>query len=452
MTRATFSLGGVQDSGNKAANPSRMVNCYVEALKQGSRSTFTIRPVPGQEAFADLGVPLVRAMAAVNGVLYAAANGSLYSVDSMGAVLNLGSIEDDEYTTISGNLDSVAVTAKGVYHVWDGSSITRPSGGSFTNVGSAAFFDYYTVMTEKNGPNFQWSSLADPKTLAPLNVARAESEPDNLLRVMKLGRTLWLFGEESIEIWANSGAANEDAFNSRIESIERGLKGADLVAETNGALFFVGDDDVAYLAQGMAISPLIHPGVETAIRDGDIDRCFYYEDGHHRFACIRFRDRPAWCFDVATGEWHERSSGTTHGAWDVIGTGYAYGQWFVATNAGPIYKTARNGADIGKPLRREITALPAYFSGNPFRVKKIEVLGEYGVHDVGRPARIMLSTSDDGGHTWGHSKDRDVGVPGTFRRRAVWRSMGQFKQLSLKIAMTDPGDFLLYSDGNIEID
>lgn len=429
-----------------------MVNCYVEALKQGSRSTFTIRPVPGQEAFADLGVPLVRAIAAVNGVLYAAANGSLYSVDSMGAVLNLGGVEDDEYTTISGNLDSVAVTAKGVYHVWDGSSITRPSGGSFTNVGSAAFFDYYTVMTEKNGPNFQWSSLADPKTLAPLNVARAESESDNLLRVMKLGRTLWLFGEESIEIWANSGAANEDAFNSRIESIERGLKGADLVAETNGALFFVGDDDVAYLAQGMAIAPLVHPGVETAIRDGDIDRCFYYEDGHHRFACIRFRDRPAWCFDVATGEWHERSSGTTHGAWDVIGTGYAYGQWFVATNAGPIYKTARNGADIGKPLRREITALPAYFASDMFSVNLLEILGERGVNDVGRDAAIMLETSKDGGHTWSDPKPRSIGTKGDFRVRARWNGLGQFEQFTCRVSMTDPGDFLIYSDGNIEID
>lgn len=454
MTRASFSLGGVQDASNKSANPSRLVNCYIEALAQGSRATYTIRPVPGLEDFASLGTSLLRSMRTVNGYLYAVANGALYGIDSMGAVARLGAVADDESTTLSGNLDTVVITAGGIYHVWDGGSVTTPVGGAFTSVGSAEVFDFSTVMTERDGPNFQWSALADPSTLSGVRVARTESNPDNILRVKAVGRGLWLFGEVSTEIWPNSGVAGASGsavFSSRLHSFEHGLLTPDTICDVNEALFFVGNDRVVYLTQGLIPRPLVHPGVETAIRDGEIDRCFYYEDAHHRFACIRFKDRPAWCFDIATGEWHERSSGVTYGAWEVLDTAYAYGHWFAASNSGQIYKMSRTGDDAGRVLRREITTLPAYFAGEVFRIKEIEVLGEFGVHDVGREARIMLRTSSDGGHTWAPPKDKRVGVPGTFRRRAVWKNMGMHRQLALQIAMTDPGDFALYSEGNIEI-
>ncbi len=451
MSRVTFIAGNSQDASNVAANPARMVNCYIEGLKQGSKSVYTIRPVPGQAAFADLGTPLLREMREVNGTLYAVANGALYSVQSDGQHTQLGAIADDEVTTISGNKDSVVVTANNTLHVWDGGAVSEPTGGAFVAVGSAEFFDFYTVMSESNGSRFQWTATAAPETLNGLYFADAESSSDSILRV-QADDNLWLFGERTTEVWVNSGQSGANAFTSRIASFKVGLQTARSVVKMTSGFFFVGHDGVPYITNGLTPQPLVHPGVETAIREKTIDRCMYYEVGHHKMAVIRFTDAPAWVFDVATGEWHERATGVNLAPWEVVSTAFAYGKWYAATNGGKIYEMARTATDIDYPLKRQITALPLTMGGDPFTVDRLELIGEYGASSLGRVATVFLEKSRDGGKTWADPSERSIGDIADYSTRAVWRALGYAEnQMTFRFSMTDPVDMPLLSDGNIEI-
>lgn len=448
MSRVTFVGGGVQDKTNKAANPARLVNCYVEGLKQGSRSTFTIRNALGTQAFASTGVALARDLEEVDGVLYAFVGGQLFEINEDGQATYLADMDDGEFVTISGNLDSVVVTSGGTYSVYKNGQVTKPMGGVFQATTSALFFDFLTVRTESGGARFDWSASADPTTLDGLNFATAEAHFDNLVRAMKLGRQLVLFGDTSTEIWTSTGTGSS-AFTRRIHDFEIGLKGPKLATMAKDAIFFIGSDDVPYLMTGMTPMPLVHPGVERDIQNGILDRCGYFESGHHRHAYIRFKDRPAWVFDIATGEWWERA--TDGGAWEILKTVRCYGRWFGITNFGEIYELARTSSEVGGQMRREITALPAYFDGEFFTVSRLEVLGEFGAYDVGRDAKIMLEVSRDGGRTWEDPIEREVGTIGQYDAVAVWDSLGQFRQMTCRIAVTDPVDLALYSDGNVTI-
>lgn len=434
MTRVTFVSGSANDASNLAADPSRMLNCHAE--RATGRTTLTIRPDLGLTEFADLGAVLLRDMAAINGRLYAVTETALHAVSDNGAVDALGTIQPGDFVTISGNLDQVIVTAGGVLHVYNG-GVVRPAGGAFADVQSAALFDYYTVMTGADG-RFQWSSLADATTLAPLNVASAEADSDTLLRAMAAGRELWLFGERTTEIWPNSGQAGAAAFSGRLHSINTGLRARQMVTRARDGFFFVGNDGVCYATEGMSLRPLPNPAIERA----NIDRCFYYEDGHHRFCVVRLHDAPAWKYDLSTGLWSER--GTDGGAWEVIAAANCYGKWYAGTNTGRVYEMARTGNDAGRHMVRRITAMPMYFAGRRFTVDELEVL------IAAQPAgsSIMLETSRDGGATWSDTKTREVAGRET---RAVWRRLGQFRQCTVRISMSDMADTAIYSDGNVTI-
>lgn len=436
------------DADNATAAPAKLVNLYRERL--GERTV--LKSVPGMVSFSSLATVLGRQMIEVNDTLYAVAGGFLYSVDSAGNDTSLGSVTDDIDTTMAGYSTNVMVTAGGNYYVWDGSTFGAVTGGAFSNVGSVTFLSGWTILTEKNGSRFEWTELQDPSTRNALYVATAEANDDPLRRGLVSGGNLYLFGHHSTEIWGLTGQAGASAF-ARLAGgvIDTGLKSSALAVDTGGSVFFVGDDDLVYLMAGAGLRNVASPAVSTAIAQGSPTNVFYYEEDGHKFCVVRFSDRPAWVYDMAMDEWHERATGNELEEWSAVASARVYGRWMVVDNTGTVSSLQRVNTDLGATMLRKAVSNTLEVNGDRFRVSMMEVRARTGFSDLGRDAQIILRLSGDRGATWGPPKPRDIGGLGNYSDRAVWRSLGQFRTLTAEISMGDATDAPIFADMRLEI-
>ena len=456
MPRVEMITQSSKDATLRGGISERLINLYPETMPEGSIARFALRAVPGTESFAALPGVFLRGLAEMDAgedgrLIYAAIGGQAYSVDANAASIALGALPDSEDTSLAPHRGAMVYAAGGEYHVWDGATLDEITPTAFTDVGSVEFLSGYTVYTERGGTRFAWSALADPKDLPALNVATAEARDDNLLRAVAVQGNLWLFKETSAEIWGLTGLAAENAFSRLPGGVrEKGLKGYNLICKVPDGAFFVGNDNAAYLLSGDDFQPASRTPVERAIKDNQPTHCFYYEDAGHKFCVIRFRDRPAWVLDLATGFWHERASGDVQ-PWNATHSVRAYGRWRLGEVSGTISTSVDAARDAGGELIREVWSRPLFGDGRRFRVDKLEILGKVGQADIGRAPIVEVRLSRDGGVTYGTARNYSMGDLGRYDRRIVVRSGGMGRTLVAKLRITDPADLTIYSGANLDV-
>ncbi len=456
MAVVEFVGQSAQDSDNGQVSTSRLINLYREPVKHGDRTRYALKSVLGREAFCDFGTVFLRALGEVDSKLYAASGSALYQVTKSGDAVRLGAIPDSEETTITGSRNNttgnVTICADGRYFVWDGDTLTEPAAGAFSNFASVSYIGGYTVLIEKDGRRVQWSDLADPTTLPGVNFATTEQRDDNNLRAMVIGGNLWIFKERSIEIWYVTGASGASALAPVSgQVIDTGLKAFGLLAKFRAGAFFVGEDGIAYISDGTGIRPVSTTAVETAIADGDPTHCFYYEDEGHKFCVIRFQDRPAWVLDTSTGEWHERAEGAEHSAWQTVAMTKAFGKWISGDNLGELFTMARNNVDGPNELLRTAVSRTVFNDHEPFVVDKLEFSGRVGRSKLSRDPQGWIRVSKDHGATWSLSKHRSWGALGEYDHRVTYRNMGQFRQFTVELNMSDPVDIPINASASLSL-
>ena len=429
----------VRDDDNRAADTSRLLNCFAEPVG----SEIAIKSVLGTEAFADAQDFFLHDMIEVQGTIFAALGSNLISVNSDGNATTLASLPGGE-TVMSSHDGKVTIAVNGVYYVWDGAALQIPGSGRLSQVSSVEFLGQYTLLTEQNGREFEWTTLADPETRNALYFATAEGDDDNIVRGFVINGRYVLFKQNSREVWYQSGS-DASAFSRVAGASQRiGLKAKKLICLTADGAFFIGDDNNAYLTgDGLSLQPISSAGVTTAIKEGTATSCFYYEDELHKFAVIRFSDRPAWVLDLSTLEWHERSETVNHTAWTALDSVKLGSDWYVGNDEGEFYKLVRNNADVSGALKRTVVSQTFGDGSTRQTANLIEIFGRMGYSNLGRDAQVMLRLSRDGAQTWTGEKWRSLGDQGEYDKRATWRAQGQFRKLTLELSITDPAEIPL---------
>jgi hypothetical protein len=443
MPALQFFSPSSRDADNRAANSARLLNCYLEPVQPGGRTAFSVKAVLGMTAFASLPGVFVRAMAEVGGAIYVAANSSLYSIAADGTVANIGALDDGPNATITGNFGKIAVTVDGRYFVLDG-TISEPTPGAFSAMGAADYIAGYTVITEAGGRRFQWSDLADAANLPGLNFSTADGKDDKCIRPFEINGSLYILKERSHEVWYLTGAAGAAAFERQVGGvINVGLKAFGLLCRIDFGAFMVGDDNRAYIL-GQGMQPVSNPAVETAIATLGPQFCFTYSDEGHTFCAITFVGGPAWVYDVATDMWHERAQGVDFGPWGVSAAGSLNGVDYVAQIGGDIFAMTRSATDGGMPLSRRMVSRTLANDGQRFVLDELEIFPRQGFD----AASVMLRMSRDNGITWGAPKVRSFSV-GQYAQRVIWRGLGQFRQATAEITITDAKEITMNAEGRV---
>lgn len=337
--------------------------------------------------------------------------------------------------------------------------ITSPAWRGSPRVG---YVDGYFIFTDPRTGVFYISAIEDAATLDTLDFATASSSPDDLIAGIDDHGEMWLFGSKTVEVWRDVGNADFPFAKQPGATMQTGLMGAFTVCSLDNTLYWLGTDKngggVVWRAQGYqpqrVSTKAVDEALQAAIRGGaDMTKAIahaYQQDGHSFYALSVPGVSTTWVYDVGVGQWHERGEFALgdflpHRAQHHA---YCYGKNLVGGADGRVFELdpkAFNNA--GDPLVRERTS-PHYADPSMQKIKfgpfQLDCTVGKGRPD-GLPPQLMLSTSDDGGETWGTWRTTSLGEVGRTKQKAQFLQNGAACDRVWRVRVADDVEFSITS-------
>lgn len=457
-------IGPSYELAQPSANAQRLVNWYLEKQEAGPRKGNTMRFVatPGLNKRATLGGGPIRGVYwSSTGQLFVVSGSNLYEITSAWAPsLRSG--------TISSSQGRVTMVDNGtVLMIGDGGGTAYTANLAFGSAlspvvsancpgGYVSWQDGFFINTVPNSNQFAISDI-NAATYTTLQVASKEGRPDNLVFVLSVGRQLWLFGQQTTEVWWNSGGALFPFQRVDAAFIETGTISALTCTRVLNSVAWVGNDErgrgTVWYAQGYTPTRISTHAVENALAGyANLNQAsaFAYQQNGHQFYQLSVPSSSTdnggtWVYDFSTQQWHERSWLSTTGelphrascatvAFGAVVVGdrldgrlYTYDLTTLADDTGPIRRT-RQAPHVSQDEKR-------------IRYDSFELQVEPGVGlstGQGQKPIVLLSWSDDGGHTWSNEHQASLGAEGKYHTRVKWRRLGVSRDRVFRVAMSDP--------------
>lgn len=444
-----FGLGNIGKSVNVDAQ--KRTNLYVEFQQDAEKSNMALFPTPGLLAFVNFGAYPSRGIYRKDNFLYVVNRFTLWRVSNDGSMTSLGALATSAgRVDISDNGTQIIVVdgPNGYIYNTNTSTFTQITSPNFPGASTVTFLNGYFVVTKPDTGQFYVSSLYDGLTWAALDFATAESNPDNLVRVLADNGQLVLFGPETTEFWGDSGALDFPFARVGAAAIEWGLAARWSLAKFMDSLIFLrrnrlGAVQVCTLS-GYNAMPVSNPEMDYVFSKYSATENatgFSYMVSGHPFYVINFPSaNESWLYDGLTKAWSKVESGGGRSRAEMqqnfldrsYATDYENGKLYYFQDG--LY------TDDGQTIARElITRHQSIGDWTCFDELWIEF--EAGVGTLtgqGANPQAMLQYSKDGGHTWSNELWVPIGKQGEYRRRAVWRKLGRARDWVFKFRITDP--------------
>jgi hypothetical protein len=429
----------------------RCVNYFAEAAPKDTKSPVVLYNTPGTKAFASGLNGAVRGSKVMGGVLYIVAGNTVYSVNSAGTATSLGTID-----STAGNVGmAVNRASPQELAIVDGTSgwtydtsagLVKITDGDFLAADTVTFQDGYFIFNEANTSRFFISNLDDGTAYTATDFAEAEGSPDEVVAVFSNHRELWVFGEETTEIYFNSGASDFPFERINGAYLERGCAAAFSIAADDNTLFWLGDDGVVYRADGYTPKRISTHAMEEEIRKfstwSDAVAHFHTMSGHKFFTLTFPTGQATFVYDVSTGLWHERESFEKR-YWRATTYAWVYGKHIV----GDAFQGRLGELDMDTFTDYSGT-MQGILQGPPVagdrkrifhRVFEVDIESGVGATsgDNSDP-QMWLDWSNDGGRTYTVRKPRQsMGKTGAYGQRLRWKQLGQARQRIYRLTVAD---------------
>ena len=321
----------------------------------------------------------------------------------------------------------------------------------------ACFLDGYFLTEMPGSQKFYWSQLNDGMVWPALNFASAEGFPDAIVSMVCTNLEIWLLGSKSTEVWYHSTDPiyTFQRFPSAVIPI--GCAAPWSVAEISGVIFWIGAAANGYgsiwMSQGHGLPKRVsNYGTEYQIsRDNLADAVAYCyaQEGHTFYVLSLPSANKTLCFDVTTGQWHDRGYMVPETGVVQRHLGHCLTFAFGKNIIGDFRNDAlywydmdwyRDGAaDRIKRMRRFPTyhadrAIVSYWSLEIF-----QDTGNAPLVGDGSAPQMMLRISNDGGRTWPGELWRSMGKQGEYTKRVRWGShLGQARERVFEVTSTEP--------------
>lgn len=430
----------------------RVVNLYAELSPPDAKNPVALHQAPGITAFATIGTGPIRGGAILDGLAYFVSGEELYEVAGDGTTTLLGAIKGFPKVSMAENdVGQLCIVngAEGYIYTTTGGlvQITDPD---FLPADTVTYQDGYFVFHRTGTSDFFISNLNNGFAYLGTDIASAEGKPDNLVNVTSIHRELWAFGEETIEVFYNSG--NLDFPFERIAGsiIERGCAARLSPARIDNTLVWLGEDRIVYRAEGYGAKRISQHAIEQAIQKYPVISDAFamsHTVGGHKFYVLTFpTENQTWAWDAATNLWHERESLRLQVPlrWHANSLVEAYGKQLVGDEVtGQIGELDQDiYTEYGATMQGTATAPEIHFDRKRVFISRFEMDVESGVGlttGQGDNPLIQLDWTDDGGRTFSSRKPyRSLGKIGAYRQRLRWLRMGQSRNRIFRIFIADP--------------
>ncbi len=331
---------------------------------------------------------------------------------------------------------------------------------SFKGADAVYFIAGSFVFNEFNSSRF-WATNPYSTTLDPLWFATAEGSPDALVTLAVNGQEVWLFGTETVEVWANDGNAGFPYSRIPGVSIEQGCAAKDsvVVMDDTSVIWLSSNGNgqgIVYQTQGLGNPKRISThSLEDTISSYSVIRnatAYTYQQSGHSFYVLSFPNQNVThVYDTATQTWHQRAYLESDGSFGRHrGVTHAFfrrhnlvGDYFF----GVIYRMSLDFySDADNPLVR-LRASP-HISQGFAKIAHVNVqfdieTGRGLAYGQGSDPLVKLRWSDDGGHTFANTRYKSVGKMGEYRTRVKFNRLGQSRDRVYELSYSEPTPFTI---------
>lgn len=450
----------------RKADVQRSVNLFSSIVESGTgKAPAILQSIPGLVLFADTGSE-IRAMRTLkDGRLFVVSGDTLNEIDSLGAATDRGTL-----ITTTGAADIAQNLIEAIIVDGPNGYVFNLTTNVFQQINAAAFngskrvsvLNGRAIYVKPNSQQFSLSAIDNANLIDTLDFASAESSPDNITtHIVDHGQVFFL-GETGIEIWDDVGGSDFPLARNEGAKIETGTAAAFSVQKLDNTLFWLGNDErgggIVWKLSGYTPVRISTQAIEEmlqSVTDLSAAIAYTYQQDGHSFYCLNAPGlTTTLCFDVGTGNWHERAELTAGEYAQHRGRfhAYAFGKHLIGTDSGKIYQydpTANtNAGDI--LVRDRISphqATPNY-KRQFFSSLQVDCVIGKGKPD-GSAARLMMRYSNDGGIAWGNWRTTSMGAIGERGKRTIYRRLGDAYDRVWHIRCTDDTQFAIVG-ANVE--
>lgn len=291
------------------------------------------------------------------------------------------------------------------------------------------------VFARKGSGRFYWSALDDGRTIDGLDFANAESEPDELLDIAKMGDLFAMLGANSVETWMLNGDPDLPWTRVSQRTFGRGIFSPGAKAEVADAntVYFVANDKMVCKMAGDAPVRVSDSALEEDIKLATTVSAFGFQFEGKPYVAVRLEGVATYVLDIANSDMPSRFSTFGRANWAprcaITQDGFCY---FGDDATATIWKFSEGAVtDSGQ------AEMPRYFTGGlpssgVLSVYNVLVDGNQGSAsvEIGESANPTLEMrySRDGGRTWSPWRGTSWGKTGEYKRRSRFGSCGSFSQ------------------------
>ncbi len=442
-------VGGAYEARSKDLNAQVCQNLYVEVDNTGAKSIIGLVGTPGTSLWKDTSDPReVRAFGEFNNALFAVIGNTVYKFNAVRAKTSIGTIGTSEGWAKIITDDAIFMT---VYDstggwTWDGSTFAPITAAWIpSNPSGATFQDGFQIVTRGGTDQVFFSDQDDPTSGDATSFITAEGSGDDLVAPISVERQLWLPGVETTEIYFNSGRGDPSFERNPGGYMKIGCNSRRSIANYEDDLMLLSDKNQVVRKQGLQLVPAstyqIDFLISTMTSTSDAIGNMYFQEGHVFYELTFPSDDTTICYDLTTGFWHTRASGTSDGRSPTNTIIRFNDQVLVGHfNNGRIYEYDLSVfTDDGETKRAIRAAQPLNERNQLMFFSSFEMDMETGIgnDDVEDP-QIILQHSDDGGHTYSTERWKSMGKIGEYGKRIRWNRLGASRNRIFRILISDP--------------
>ena len=327
--------------------------------------------------------------------------------------------------------------------------------------------DGYFLFNYEN-TNKVFISDLESTAFLPSNYASKQGYPDNVVGLVSNAREVFIFGEQTTEVWYDQGASGstpfvrEDGKNSQIGCISEAT-----IVQLAGTIFWLGQNPqggaVVYFMNGYAPTRISTHAIEEALFQlGDLSSSYAYGiqfKGHYLYILQATGSSTTYVFDVPAIS----DSNPNNGLWTEFQSTYPSGQQgqFLGSahcvlngihiigdqTSGKIYSFDPNNSTDNNAMLLRMRQSP-HISSNLnmmfYKLFQIDFKTGLGLVNNGTNSansvtpQAILQYSDDGGLTFGTPIYAPMGQIGRYYTRARWHQLGSGRDRVFRLTITDP--------------
>lgn len=412
----------------------QLFNVYAEQSAEDAKFPFVLYARPGLKSFATLTAGAFRGALKFGALAYVVNGTAVDKVDSAGTVTNVGSFSGSAPVQMARNRKSpnaqIAMVSDGLRAILAADVVTPIADTDLPPPIGVVPIGGYFVFAIADGRYF-WTAIDEGTSIAALDFASAEANPDGLVGIIERTQEIVLFGSDSIEFHALTGSAS---VFERVQqtTLQLGCLSGAAIKSLNGIPIFPASDGTVRLLSDYSPERISHHDVERdidALSDKSAMTAQTFQIEGHQFYCL---NSPSWTWavDLLTRKWFKWNSYNL-ARWRAEGFVDIGGKRIVgdyATNK--LYELSPSARDdigtalIMKAITGPVHAYPNRLIGDELYVKLLRGAGINSTNNDVADPKIMLRVSDDDGSTWSDEMTQPVGKIGETTREVSFTQLG----------------------------